>query len=500
MWNALECCAAITLLFTLVMPDGMAAQDNPSQDHKPKHKKYRLVDLGTFGGPSSHVQGDGAGSRFLNNQGVVTGGADTSAPGVVHAFRWQQGTLTDLGTLPGGNVSDGPVVSERGWVGGSSENGEIDPLLGVPQIRAILWTDRQMINLGTLGGYESAAAGVNSRGQVAGFSTNTIPDPFSGFGVQTRAFLWERGVMRDLGTLGGPDIVGFCNGGLNERGQIFGTSLTNSIPNPTTGFPTAHAFLWERGEMRDLGSLGGTISCPDSLNNRGQVVGQSNLAGDQTAHPYLWDRGRMMDLDTFGGDNGQATDVNEAGEVVGEADLPGSQTHDAFLWKRGVKTDLGNLGRTSFAYAINEREQVVGASRIDDVAGNVRAFLWENGGPIVDLNDLIPSDSGFTLVFAENTNARGEIAGTGVPAGCQPQDVETCGHAFLLVPDGDCDEDNEARISATRDRITAERAAGAQYQATAKQVRESPLTPIERLRSMMRQRYHLPGQIPAPRD
>jgi len=55
------------------------------------------------------------------------------------------------------------------------------------------------------------------------------------------------------------------------------------------------------------------------MNNRGWVVGQSNVAGDLTAHPFLWDGKKMMDLGTFGGDAGQANWLNEAGDIVGSA-------------------------------------------------------------------------------------------------------------------------------------------------------------------------------------
>jgi len=506
---------ARALLAALTMSLCMAAQDNPSPDHKPKHHKYSLIDIGTLGGPASYNSAGGVGNLILNDHGTVAGYADTSAPDpyapncfdpdcyLAHTFRWDGGVITDLGALPGVNDSAQSGINDRGWVTGFSQNGVIDPLTGFPAVHAGLWKNRQILDLGTLGGYESLGIYVNNDGQVAGFATiNATPDPYSFLGAPTHAFLWQNGVMQDLGTLGGPDsFVGA--GGINQRdGFVVGGSYTNDIPNPVTGLPTMDPFLWKDGKMTDLGTLGGTLCCQAATvaNNQGQVVGGSNLAGDLISHPFLWTKkAGIADLGTFGGDNGQATWINDAGDIVGEADLPGSQTHDAFLWRKGVMTDLGNLGATSFAYAINSQGQVVGASRIDATPGNSRAFLWEKGSPMVDLNTLIPAHSSLTLVVAFNINERGEIAGTGVPAGCAPSDSELCGHQYVLIPGGDCDQDNEDRIAESQQRIAAERAANAQYPATA-QSADSPLTPIERIRSTMRQRYHLPGQPAAPRD
>jgi probable HAF family extracellular repeat protein len=493
----------ITLFAALAMPVCMA-QGNPSQ-HKPKHKQYKLIDIDTFGGPAGYTSVNGTGNQILNGREVLTGFADTSTPDpfapncynpdcyVSHAFQWKKGVMTDLGTLADGYSSAAGEINALGWIVGQSQNGDIDPLTGVPEIRAILWKDGQIINVGTLGGNESLASTVNNHGQVVGAAGNAIPDPFSlfGFGTQTRAFLWENGGIRDLGTLGGPDAAALV---INERGQIAGMSYTSSTPNPDTGIPTVDPFLWENGTMRDLGTLGGTlVGFPIVANNRGQVAGNSSLAGDVTFHPFLWDRGVLRDLGTLGGDNGQASWVNEAGDVVGEADLPGSQVHDAFLWKGGVMIDLGNLGLTSFAFAINSGGQVVGHSRIND--GTFRAFLWENSGPMIDLNTLIPSDSSLLLTDAVNINDQGEISGAGVPAGCQPGDVETCGHAFLLIPDGDCDGVCESRIT-----VGQTNAVPAGYPATVKPIGEIPASPAERLRRMMRGRYQLPGQPAAPRD
>jgi probable HAF family extracellular repeat protein len=242
--------------------------------------------------------------------------------------------------------------------------------------------------------------------------------------------------MQDLGTLGGADAFAWL---VNERGQIAGGSYTNDIPNPVTGVPTWHPFLWENGKMIDLGSLGGTYGFPLALNNRGQVVGTSNVAGDTLAHAFLWDRGTLIDLNTStsGGIPQTADGINDAGEVVGAAAFP-SQVYDAYLWRDGVATDLGHLNGDCYSegFAINSHGQVVGNSATCDL--NNRAFLWENGS-IVDLNSQIPRQSPLRLVGADNINGRGEIAGVGVPQGCSPQDVGLCGHAFLLIP---CDENH----------------------------------------------------------
>ena len=243
--------------------------------------------------------------------------------------------------------------------------------------------------------------------------------------------------------------------------------------------------------MRDLGTLGGTFGYPTGLNKRGQVVGVSNLAGDQTRHPFLWDRGRLIDLGTLGGDNGDASFINDAGEVVATGDLPGSQNHHGFLWRNGVTTDLGTLGSSSVGQAMNSNNQVVGRSRIGSPTSAVQhAFLWENGGPMVDLNTLIPSGSSLLLIDAFNINDRGEITGIGLPPGCDDQDM--CGRAYVLIPGEGDQEDNDVRTIA----ITPSDATLAPQAAPA-------ATPNHRtqrdgmvsLRDRLSRRYRSPGEL-----
>jgi probable HAF family extracellular repeat protein len=140
--------------------------------------------------------------------------------------------------------------------------------------------------------------------------------------------------------LGGPDAAA---GFVNDQGQVSGGSYTSSTPNPATGIPTVDPFLWQNGQMQDLGSLGGTFGMPNWMNNRGEVAGTSDLAGDQTHHGFLWSNGKLTDVGTLGGNNSEGFWINDAGDVVGRADVPGSQTHHAFLHRNGHMTDLGLL-------------------------------------------------------------------------------------------------------------------------------------------------------------
>ena len=329
----------------------------------------------------------------------------------------------------------------EGEIVGTSEVSEIDPVLGIKQIRAVLWEDSEIRSLGTFGGNHSAAAAINNKGEVVGFALNAIPDPFSLFdagapaGTQTRAFLWRSGELQDLGTLGGPDAEALA---LNERGQVAGGAYINSTPNPATGIPTVDPFLWEKGKMTDLGSLGGTFGFSTALNNRGQVIGQSNLVGDQIFDQFFWDRGKLVDLyaATTGGNVITANAINDAGQIVGAADFSstGGSQFSAVLWQNGVAINLGTLNGDCYseAFAINSRGQVVGHSIACDTFVD-RAFLWENG-TLIDLSTRIPSDFPLRLASAVAINEQGEIGGFGAPVGCD--DAETCGRAFLLIPTG----------------------------------------------------------------
>jgi probable HAF family extracellular repeat protein len=503
---------ALALFATLAIPVQLAAQGKQANHHK--HHHYQLVDIGTFGGPQSYTFASFSiqNNSILNNRGTLAGLADTSTPDpfpnfcfndcyVSHAFQWQDDGMTDLGALPGGSSSASVFVSASGLVAGLSQNGKVDPLFpGFPEARAVLWNHGKIRNLGTLeGGYESAAAAVNSQGQVVGGSLNTVPDAnamillgiFPPIPYQVRAFLWQHGGMQDLGTLpGGTDAQAAL---INNSGQVAGWSYTSSAPSAVCaagfGFPlTTGSFLWDSNNgMVDLGNLGGTCTIASDLNSRGQVAGVSYLTGDTSQHAFMWD-GSIHDLgDSFGGNFAGAIAINDHGQVVGFATFPGEAVFHAALWKHvGETTDLGTVGNDACSYSgsINSKMQVVGGSKFACDLDPSRAFLWEDAS-IFDLNALIQPGSALYLQNAYAINDQGEIGGQGV-------DDSGNQHAFLLIP---CDEHHPGVEGCDYSMVDA---SAVPQTSSAVRNPSSRALPPSLMRGM--NRYHFPGPAFGPRN
>jgi probable HAF family extracellular repeat protein len=331
-------------------------------------------------------------SRILAILGVLLGGVARA-----------DYVITDLGTF-GGTISSATAINSFGQVVGDAW------FPGDMYSHAYLYSNGVKLDLGTLAppGFskiQSTALALNNSGQVVGNSNLTIAGP-------THAFLYSGGVMRDLGTLGGSDSNAT---GINAVGQVAGHSEFNPASL------TSHAFLYSNGVMRDLGTLGGSVSIAYGINDAGHVVGWSYIRGDSALHAFLYSNGVMQDLGALlGTTNSVAYAINNLGQVVGYSE------HGAFLYADGVRLDLGTLGGSSSqATALNDLGQVVGFSTTASEPNTNHAFLFSNG-VMVDLNTLIPPNSGWELRGAFGINDSGQIVGDGIING------QT--HGFLLTP------------------------------------------------------------------
>ena len=427
------------------------SQQLSTEQASAQHGRYRLVQIGTFGGRDSIYQ---AFTRIAADSGIVVGAANTSTPDpnapvcfdspfncfVLHGWKWTDGVLTDLGALPGGSSSYTNAVNSRGLVVGQSEDGGVDPLTGNARFVATLWDHGQIKNLGTFGGISFAIA-ITNQNFVMGASENGIVDT-SGFAAvagitqisQIRAFAWNGADIFDLGTLGG---TGAFPLDMNNRGQVVGLSPTTFVPGPL-GLQI-DAFLWSGGTMHDLGTLGGTFSAANAINDRGQVAGVSNLAGDSAAHAFLWQNGTMTDLGAIGGTFTSANWLNDAGEVIGIGSTTGDTALHAFVWRHNKISDLGTVAgdNNSSANSINNKGQVVGGSWFWDGQQTtaLHAFLWEGEGPSVDLSTLITNPTDLSLNEASFITDRGWIIVNGtLPNG----DVRV----GILIPEGDAENLN----------------------------------------------------------
>ncbi len=314
--------------------------------------------------------------------------------------------VTDLG----GHLAY--AINQSGDVAGSGYEGPF------------LYSQGQFTSLGSLGGPNGIAFGLNRSRVVVGQS----PTP-QGIG---HAFAYTgSGPMTDIGAFAGADVTSQASA-VNDQGMVVGYTF-----KPVGG---NEAFSYAGGQFTPLGRPTGALdSALVGVNAKGQAVGYADIAfptgHNYAAHAVMYSAGKWKRLGSLSPSpraTSYAQAINDSGQVTGSSNVaePFGRSH-AFLWKRGAMKDLGTLGDanvdTSLGLAINNLGQVVGQS---SVGTQTYAFLFD-GTRIVDLNaTLDASGQGWVLKTAWGINDAGQIVGVGQIG------TNLASHGFLLTPVG----------------------------------------------------------------
>ena len=307
----------------------------------------------------------------------------------VHA-QSPQYTVTDLG--PSIYPS---AINDSGQVVGAYFHGRSD---------AILYSEGVMRIITPPDGAYSKAWGLNDFGDVAGEAL--FCDMVSGncVNARNRAFIYNssRNTHSILGTLGGRDSWAY---GINNSGQVTGYSAIAQDQS------TVHAFIYKDGTFTDIGAvLGSTETVALGINASGQVAGYAS-SNSATRGAFLYDSGFFL----FFEPNGFPYGINDRGEVVGGLSGNDDGSGRAFLYSHGAKQDLGTLGGGTFAraYALNNLGQVVGVSGPSFFFNDGQKAFVYTGGTMQDLNALIPGVAGRMLTEARDINDAGQIVANG---------------------------------------------------------------------------------------
>jgi probable HAF family extracellular repeat protein len=230
---------------------------------------------------------------------------------------------------------------------------------------------------------------VNNNGQVVGVSYQ---------GAVRHAFIWQNGVMTDLGHLGSGSYS--IARAINQAGRVVGQSWDASF--------NLRGFLWQNGAMQALKPLpGDAISAANDINDADEVVGSSlSLSGVNTA--VMWENGAIHALPSapVPGD-AEAKAINNHGQIIGT--VAGTWPDlKAVLWSGDEAFVLGTIGAFTVPADINDLGQVIGYTTTADVV--THPLLWTV--PIRAKLDIDPADASNTVSLGGSRSLEVAILGT----------------------------------------------------------------------------------------
>ena len=248
----------------------------------------------------------------INDAGEVTGFVLLPGQPNVHAFRYLNGVFTDVGALPGfadEPFSIGWAINNSGTITGAS-NGSA----WIVDSTGDMWRLKRQSAF--------TASGINDAGDVVGMLAPVAPTPHANHG-----YLFDGHSMLELPTLDGDQGSVVAPNAINSSRQVVGYAWRN-------GNSEERAFLYENGVIKDLGTLADPIfdgighwAGAHAINSFGHVVGLSD------ASVFLYRDGGMIDLNQaidkdssgFFPHMSEARAINDAGQIAGTCYLDSSE-------------------------------------------------------------------------------------------------------------------------------------------------------------------------------
>lgn len=236
----------------------------------------------------------------INNRGDVAG--HYMYPGA-SAFIYSDGRFRDIGLVPGLNYATPHAINDKGQVAGTAGNFPGDTS------RPFFYDGSTMIGLGTFGGDQGDALGLNDKGTVVG-NAALAPPPDSPYG-QRLPFIYRNGDLRQLRT---GEATAYSANDINDAGAIVGSAW---FPDAGLGQP----YVYEGGVMRSLGGPGGDAL---AINGAGDIVGIRPSLDDLQYRAFVYSGGALANLNDLilpepGWTITRAEDINDAGQILATA-------------------------------------------------------------------------------------------------------------------------------------------------------------------------------------